>query len=240
MFIFANWRGFSGGMKDMYDQVLKFGSSIVDALRDYNQPIIVYIPPYGELRGGAWAVCDAQINPKHMEMYADLDARGGVLEPEGTVEIRFRAKDKIKAMHRLDEQCSKLSSQLIRTTVIEDRKKLEMQLNERESQLQGMYHQVALHFADLHDKPQRMLEKSVICDIIPWAKSRHLLYWRLKRLILEERLKERIQKIITNASNGEMLIMIRRWFIEHHGQHNVSIEYLPLFQRSLVTYFCCN
>lgn len=209
-------------MKDMYDQVLKFGSSIVDALRDYNQPIIVYIPPYGELRGGAWAVCDAQINPRHMEMYADLDARGGVLEPEGTVEIRFRAKDKIKAMHRLDEQCSKLSSQLMRTTVIEERKKIEMQLNERESQLQGMYHQVALHFADLHDKPQRMLEKSVICDIIPWAKSRHLLYWRLKRLILEERLKERIQKIITNASNGEMLMMIRRWFIEHHGQHNVS------------------
>ena len=55
LFIFANWRGFSGGMKDMYDQVLKFGSSIVDALHDYNQPIIVYIPPYGELRGGAWA-----------------------------------------------------------------------------------------------------------------------------------------------------------------------------------------
>lgn len=87
LFIFANWRGFSGGMKDMYDQVLKFGASIVDALRDYNQPIIVYIPPYGELRGGAWAVWDAQINPRHMEMYADLDARGGVLEPEGSVKF---------------------------------------------------------------------------------------------------------------------------------------------------------
>ena len=168
-----------------------------------------------------------------MEMYADLDARGGVLEPEGTVEIRFRSKDKIKAMHRLDEPCKKLSSELMKITVIEDRKKVEMQLNERESQLSSMYHQVALHFADLHDKPQRMLEKSVICDIIPWAKSRHLLYWRLKRLILEERLKERIQKINTNASNGEMLIMIRRWFIEHHGQHNVSY-YLFLIELQLV------
>lgn len=54
--IFANWRGFSGGMKDMYDQVLKFGSYIVDALNQYKRPILVYIPPYGELRGGAWAV----------------------------------------------------------------------------------------------------------------------------------------------------------------------------------------
>lgn len=56
LIIFANWRGFSGGMKDMYDQVVKFGAYIVDALHQYNQPIIVYIPPYGELRGGAWAV----------------------------------------------------------------------------------------------------------------------------------------------------------------------------------------
>lgn len=60
---------------DMYDQVLKFGAMIVDALRDYNQPILVYIPPYAELRGGAWVVVDATINEKHMEMYADVDAR---------------------------------------------------------------------------------------------------------------------------------------------------------------------
>ena len=33
LLILANWRGFSGGMKDMYDQVLKFGAMIVDALR---------------------------------------------------------------------------------------------------------------------------------------------------------------------------------------------------------------
>ncbi|ODN03948.1 Acetyl-CoA carboxylase 1 [Orchesella cincta] len=50
LIIFANWRGFSGGMKDMYEQVVKFGSYIVDGLREYNQPILVYIPPFGELR----------------------------------------------------------------------------------------------------------------------------------------------------------------------------------------------
>ena len=75
LFIFANWRGFSGGMKDMYDQVLKFGAYIVDALRKYKNPIIVYIPPFGELRGGSWAVLDPSINSSFMEMYADTDAR---------------------------------------------------------------------------------------------------------------------------------------------------------------------
>ena len=56
---------------DMHDQVLKFGSYIVDALTEYNQPIMIYIPPYAELRGGAWVVVDPTINPTHMEMYAD-------------------------------------------------------------------------------------------------------------------------------------------------------------------------
>lgn len=30
VFVIANWRGFSGGMRDMFDEVLKFGSYIVD------------------------------------------------------------------------------------------------------------------------------------------------------------------------------------------------------------------
>ena len=76
----------------MFDQVLKFGSYIVDALREYTQPVLVYIPPFGELRGGAWVVVDPSINLRYMEMYADEEARGGVLEPEGTVAIKFRMK----------------------------------------------------------------------------------------------------------------------------------------------------
>ena len=38
----------------MYNEVLKYGSYIVDALVKYEQPIFVYIPPFGELRGGSW------------------------------------------------------------------------------------------------------------------------------------------------------------------------------------------
>ena len=43
-----------------------------------------------------------------------------------------------------------------------DRKELEGQLKAREDLLLPMYHQVAVQFADLHDKAGRMLEKGVI------------------------------------------------------------------------------
>ena len=35
-----------------------------------------------------------------MEMYADRDSRGGILEPPGICEVKFRAVDQIQAMHR--------------------------------------------------------------------------------------------------------------------------------------------
>lgn len=81
---------------------MKFGSYIVDGLREYTRPIMVYIPPNGDLRGGAWAVVDSTINPRYMEMFADPTGRGGILEAEGTVEIKFRARDILKTMHRCD------------------------------------------------------------------------------------------------------------------------------------------
>jgi acetyl-CoA carboxylase carboxyltransferase component len=68
LFVLANWRGFSGGMRDMYEEVLKFGAMIVDNLRTFKQPVFVYIPPKAELRGGAWVVVDPTINPDMMEM----------------------------------------------------------------------------------------------------------------------------------------------------------------------------
>ena len=64
----------------MFDQVLKFGSYIVDGLREYKQPILVYLPPNGELRGGAWVVVDPTINEQYMEMYADVESRWEVNE----------------------------------------------------------------------------------------------------------------------------------------------------------------
>ncbi|KAJ2120276.1 acetyl-coenzyme-A carboxylase [Coemansia sp. RSA 720] len=90
LMIFANWRGFSGGQCDMYFEVLKYGAYIDDALTKYKQPVFVYIIPNSEQRGGAWILVDPTINPEMMEMYADSKSRGGVLEPEGIVEIKSK------------------------------------------------------------------------------------------------------------------------------------------------------
>lgn len=180
LFIIANWRGFSGGMKDMYEQVLKFGAYIVDALRTYKQPIMVYLPPFSELRGGAWAVLDASINAEWMEMYADPNARGGILEPAGLVEIKFRQKDLFKAMLRNDSIMMQHQQELTKATDPDDKKRLTKLLKEREEILFGAYHQVALNFADLHDRPTRMLVKGAISDIVPWQKSRQFFHRRLR------------------------------------------------------------
>ncbi|KAH9642665.1 hypothetical protein HF086_011022 [Spodoptera exigua] len=68
-------------------QAGQFGAEIVRALRGASAPVLVYIPPGAELRGGAWAVVDPSVNNLRMEMYADPEARGGVLEAEAIVEI---------------------------------------------------------------------------------------------------------------------------------------------------------
>ena len=48
---------------DKANLLMQAGSLIVDNLRTYHQPVIVYLPPGAELRGGAWVVIDGQINP---------------------------------------------------------------------------------------------------------------------------------------------------------------------------------
>lgn len=165
----------------MYEQIVKFGAYIVDGLVKYTKPVLIYIPPNGELRGGAWAVVDPTINPRYMEMYADPESRGGVLEPEGIVEIKFRKKDLIKTMHRLDPVIKDLNEAIKefnqRQPVLERKSSISHQIEkkehpeiveltrkieEREKYLLPMYHQVSVQFADLHDTPERMHEKGAI------------------------------------------------------------------------------
>uniref|UniRef100_A0A8D2QID1 Acetyl-CoA carboxylase alpha n=1 Tax=Zonotrichia albicollis TaxID=44394 RepID=A0A8D2QID1_ZONAL len=218
LMVFANWRGFSGGMKDMYDQVLKFGAYIVDGLREYRQPVLVYIPPQGELRGGSWVVIDPTINPRHMEMYADRDSRGGILEPEGTVEIKFRRKDLVKTMRRVDPVYMRLAERLGTPELSPaDRKELEAKLKEREEFLVPIYQQVAMQFADLHDTPGRMQEKGAITDVLDWKTSRTFFYWRLRRLLLEEAVKSKIHEANPELTDGQIQAMLRRWFVEVEG-----------------------
>jgi biotin carboxylase/acetyl-CoA carboxylase carboxyltransferase component/biotin carboxyl carrier protein len=91
LLVWVNWRGFSGGTRDMYDEILKFGSMIVDALRTYAQPVYVYLPPGAELRGGAMVVISSGINPR-IRMWSDPSARVGILEPSGAYEVKFKKR----------------------------------------------------------------------------------------------------------------------------------------------------
>lgn len=56
-----------------------------------------------------------------VEMYADPGASGGVLEPEGIVEIKYRTPDLQATMHRLDpvlQQLKVLAPCLLLTTAV--------------------------------------------------------------------------------------------------------------------------
>jgi acetyl-CoA carboxylase/biotin carboxylase 1 len=179
--ILANWRGFSGGMMDMFSEVLKFGAMIVDELTQLKQPVFIYLPPFAELRGGAWVVLDPQINVDMMEMYADPQSRGGVLEPEGIVEIKCRHAQKQKLMERLDQAFRSLKADCKPT-------------NGREKLLASVYQQICVQFAELHDRPGRMKAKGVIREVVEWSEARRFFYWRLRRRLSEEVFKSRLEE----------------------------------------------
>ena len=70
-------------------------------------------------------------------MYADGNARGGVLEPEGIVEIKFRAADLVALMHRLDPIILELKAGSQPGT--------ETAVKKREAELMPIYRQVSPH-----------------------------------------------------------------------------------------------
>ena len=137
---------------------------------------------------------------------------GGVLEAEGLVSIKLRLKEQRAMMQRLDPEISRIQG-------CPPSKERTEQLRAREELLAPLYHTVAVHFADLHDTPVRMKEKSVIREIIPWRESRTLLFWRLKRRLLEESLKREIAD--ESLGHGQKTEMIRRWFIEDVGDRTL-------------------
>jgi len=187
LLLLANWRGFSGGRKDMFEEVLKFGSFIVDQLTQFTQPIIVYIPPHCEIRGGAWVVIDSTINPRYMEMYAAENSRGGVLEPAGIAEIKFRKPELLKAMHRMDKQLQWMSMNEANNVVRPE------DIAARETELLPYFQPLGELFSDLHDRPERMLAKGVIKRIVQWRESRKIFYYRLRRRLCED---QKVSKIM--------------------------------------------
>ncbi|KAJ4731697.1 Acetyl-CoA carboxylase [Rhynchospora pubera] len=181
LFIMANWRGFSGGQRDLLDGILQTGSMIVENLSMYKQPVFVYIPKAGELRGGALVVM--QCNADHTEIYAERHAKGNVLEPEGLVEIKFRQKELLECMGRLDPQIKSLKTQLLVPGAEVD--VIKKKITERAKQLIPLYTQIALKFAELHDNSTRMEAEGSIKKVVAWDVSRAFFYKRLKRRVSE-------------------------------------------------------
>ncbi|KAE8690412.1 Acetyl-CoA carboxylase 1 [Hibiscus syriacus] len=216
LFILANWRGFSGGQRDLFEGILQAGSTIVENLRTYNQPVFVYIPMMGELRGGAWVVVDSQINSDHIEMYAERTAKGNVLEPEGMIEIKFRTKELLECMGRLDQQLNRMKGTLQeakRNGAHAQVDSLQLQMRSREKQLLPVYTQIATKFAELHDTSLRMAAKGVIKEVVDWDHSRSFFYRRLRRRIAESSLV----KIIKDAAGDQLshksaMDLIKKWF----------------------------
>lgn len=251
--VMANWRGFSGGQRDMFHEVLKFGSMIVDALVDFKQPCFVYIPPKGELRGGAWVVVDPRINPEYIEMFADPDSRGGVLEPSGTVEIKFRDKALRDTALRSDPELQRLMKE---DTVLNDagvpiddpkRQAIQELLDQRFIFLTPLLKQVASHFADLHDTPVRMRKKRAISDVVAWEKARQFFYWRLRRQLIFFNLRNEAVKNNPKLTLTQAQKLIFKWASEsghnvENSQHFVqwachSIQYLSRRLHSLRTQY---
>jgi acetyl-CoA carboxylase/biotin carboxylase 1 len=136
-----------------------------------------------------------------MEMYADEDARGGVLEPEGIVNIKYRRDKQLDTMARLDATYASLKRSLTNKDLSsEEQSDIKVKMSEREALLLPIYSQISLQFADLHDRAGRMQAKGVIRMPLRWKESRRFFYWRLRRRLNEEYLLKKMTSITTQSS----------------------------------------
>jgi acetyl-CoA carboxylase/biotin carboxylase 1 len=208
----------------MFDEVLKYGSLIVDAFVKYQQPVFVYIPPHAEVRGGAWVVLDPSINASVMEMYASTGtARGGVLEANGAATVKYRTKDMLATMHRLDDRLRELDAELRERVCEVERQEVSDAIKEREQALLPVYEQVAVQFCELHDTPGRMEAVGVIERAVEWREARSFFYWRLRRRLAEFDLRKKVVGTF-QVGRGDTCIspvqasnLIRGWFLETPG-----------------------
>jgi acetyl-CoA carboxylase/biotin carboxylase 1 len=120
------------------------------------------------------------------------------LEPPGIVEVKFRAPDQKAVMHRTDKRLQELDAQLAK---VEDKDALQGEIKEREENLLPFYGQVAVEFADLHDRAGRMVAKGVIRDAVEWPKARSYFHWRLRRRLAEDALLDRVAKAKGDDAN---------------------------------------
>ena len=159
-------------------------------------------------------VVDPTINPDCMEMYADEDGRGGVLEPEGIVGIKYRRDKQLETMARLDPAYADLKTQLADKSLSADQQSdIKVKMTEREILLLPVYSQISLQFADLHDRAGRMKAKNVIRAPLQWKNARRFFYWRLRRRLNEESLIKKMAAASTRnpMSRIDSLARLEAW-----------------------------
>lgn len=133
-------------------------------------------------------------------MYADEEARGGVLEPEGMVNIKFRRDKQLETMARLDPIYGDLRRQLAdKSLTAEQQSDVKAKMTEREQLLLPVYAQISLQFADLHDRAGRMEAKGIIRVPLQWKNARRFFYWRLRRRLNEETI---VKKLAATSVRG--------------------------------------
>ena len=145
---------------------------------------------------------DPTINPEAMEMYADEDSRGGILEPEGIVNIKYRQDKQLETMARLDPTYAELKRALSDKSLSHDQlSDVKVKMTERRTLLLPVYTQIALQFADLHDRAGRMQAKGTIRHSLRWQEARRFFYWRLRRRLNEEYI---VKKMAASSIRGAL------------------------------------
>lgn len=179
--IMIDWRGFSGGTRDMFNEVLKFGSMIVSAIRKVRQPVYVYFMPKGQLRGGAWVVFDQAINGEHrVKMYAADSAKGGVLEPHASAEFHHKKTSpaKLKELLREVPELKDLYERLAKAKTDEPQlvSELETRIKKLEKEysliLEPMMMAAYTQAVDAQQTATVLKARDLIQDIVPWSDVR--------------------------------------------------------------------
>lgn len=138
-----------------------------------------------------------------MEMYADEDARGGVLEPEAIVNMKYRREKQLDTMARLDPEYCTLRKQLADKSLSQEQLgQIKAKATAREQVLLPVYMQISLQFADLHDRAGRMQTKGVIRSSLVWREARRFFYWRVRRRVNEEYIMKRMSSSNTNKNHN--------------------------------------
>jgi acetyl-CoA carboxylase / biotin carboxylase 1 len=108
-------------------------------------------------------------------------------------------------MARLDPEYGQLRQQsLAKNLSAEQLNEIKAKMTEREQLLAPIYQQIALQFADLHDRAGRMEAKGTIRMPLVWKNARRFFYWRLRRRLSEEVL---LKKLSTSMAGGSTSIV---------------------------------